>query len=135
MTDGFMEPHPLWEYPSFPLSDVYEIFCLEFDDKSCQKMEETHEKSLEIGLKNAGLLNGVAIWSVLEFDQESYTIDTGLLEKPIKGQHLKWSRDFKQAVHILENKTFVNEDSSTKLNCAIKFEFNSGNFKIEFKTS
>lgn len=143
MTDGFMEPHPLWEYPSFPLSDIYEIFTLDFSENTLDSLGNV-EKCLEMDIKNEGLLNGAAIWYVLEFDDEEENekakntrvgvIDTGLLEAPIKGKHLKWSRDFKQAVHILEKKIEVNENSATKLKCTVKFEIKQASFKIDFKT-
>lgn len=131
MTDGFMEPHPLWEYPSYPISDVYEIFSLEFQNDST---ELVYERSFDLDLINEGLLNGVAIWNAFEFDKDN-TIDTGLLEKPIKNKHLIWSRDFKQAVHILETKTHINENASKKLSCKIRFEIQKGDFSIQFTTN
>lgn len=134
MTDGFMEPHPLWEYPSYPMSSVHEIFSIDFV-KGIE--EDVYEKSIKMRLENEGLLNGVAIWSTLEFDAEDETlkIDSGLIEKPVKNKHLKWNRGYKQAVHILEKKHRIAEAdlSNTSLNCMLTFNVKQGAFNVDFK--
>lgn len=134
-----MEPHPLWEYPSYPLSDVYELFALDFRKTTISGCEE---RTLGIEIKHEGLLNGAAIWYELEFDDEdkndakksAKVVNTGLVEEPVRGKHLKWSRDFKQAVCILENKIQVKEPSKMKLKCILKFKPSQGEFKVDFKT-
>lgn len=134
-----MEPHPLWEYPSYPLSDVFELFTIDFTEAlSNRKIEEICERCVRIDLKHDGILNGVAIWHRLELDDEdeTLTIDTGLIEKPAKNKHLKWSRDFKQAVHIFENKVELKPNTAAvNLDCFIKFETKQGKFNIDFKTN
>lgn len=128
MTDGFMEPHPLWEYPSYPLSKVYEIFEVDFTKRSLNN--ECIEKPIRLDLENEGLLNGVAIWHTIEFDQENI-ISTGLVESPRKNKHLKWTKDYKQAVHILDQKVQVT--CTVSLTCYLKFEPKLGKFNVDFK--
>lgn len=127
-----MEPHPLWEYPSFPLSDPLEIFSFNFE--TSKKVTEPCANTIKIPIKNNGLLNGIAIWHELDYDDE-FCLNTGLQENPKINQHLVWSKDYKQAVHILDKKYEITDSNrdSFKLNCLIKFEPRLGNFDIDFK--
>lgn len=137
MSDGFMEPHPLWEYPSCPLSDSHEIFSFDFVNSS--NLSETINQKIQLPLKNTGLLNGIAIWHVIEYDEQdpSLQINTGLIEDPRQNQHLQWSKDYKQAVHILDGKFEITEMNRDliNLNCFIKFEPKIGKFDVDFKVN
>lgn len=132
--DGFMEPHPLWEYPSKPLSDPVEVFDFNFNS---QGVSEPFKNSLKFKLKENGLLNGFALWHVLELDEDnpSIQINTGLLKSPEIGKNLVWSKDYKQAVHIMDNKIDINDSNRLKswVICNVSFEPILGKFNIDFK--
>lgn len=38
LSDGFTEPHPLWEYPCYPLSDVHELFNIDIGGEIDEKI-------------------------------------------------------------------------------------------------
>lgn len=127
-----MEPHPLWEYPSKPLSNSVEIFAFNFNSKC---VSEPLKKVFEIKLNANGLLNGFALWHVLEFDEDdpSFSINTGLLREPHFGQNLLWSKEYKQAVHIMDKKTEITDFNSSNVFCSVNFEPVLGKFNIDFK--
>lgn len=136
-----MEPHPLWEYPSQPLSDVHEIYRLEFTNAESFKTEEAKcvQKSVKLNLIHPGTLNGVAIWYELDYDENSnntseFKVNTGLLQPPQANRNLVWSRDFKQAVHILDKQYHIDHtnNSTFDFNCLLNFNIKSGSFKLDF---
>jgi len=124
-----MEPHPLWEYPAYPLSDIHEVFNLDFEQHATLTNKIMRKTS--IPLTNPGVLNGVALWHVIEFDKDS-NLNTGILEVPVTGKKILWSKFYKQAVHILDKE--VNSNNQMKVECAINFSPTQGEFKIDFKT-
>ncbi|CAF0727754.1 unnamed protein product [Brachionus calyciflorus] len=132
-SDGFMEPHPLWEYPSYPLSEVYEIFCFNFASSA----NEPVLKTFKFELKSNGFLNGAALWHELDFDENdpSLVINTGLLEKPQNDKYLVWSKNYKQAVHIMDRKVNITEENKNSMYviCTVKFDPKLGNFNVDFR--
>lgn len=67
-SDGFIEPHPLWEYPCYPLSDVHEVFSF---DSLTQNLESSSNVNVQIPVVNKGVLNGIVLWNEIEYDQDS----------------------------------------------------------------
>ena len=70
-SDGFMEPHPLWEYPSYPVTDVHEVFRFDFHK---QGLEADIANEIAMPIKSDGVLNGVALWSKIEYDEEDKSL-------------------------------------------------------------
>ena len=127
-----MEPHPLWEYPCFPLSDIHEIFSFELSNSNC----EDTDKEIKMPFTANGLLNGVALWYSVDFDNnKSLEIDTGILEQTIPNKKLEWSKLYKQAVHILDKKYDINKTNRSHLylSCIVNFKCKEGLFNVDFK--
>jgi hypothetical protein len=124
-----MEPHPLWEYPAYPLSDVHEVFNLDFEP--CTTLTNKIIRKTTISLTNPGVLNGVALWHEIEFEKD-LKLNTGILEEPVVGKKVVWSKFHKQAVHILDKE--INSNQQMKVECTINFNPMQGEFKIDFKT-
>jgi hypothetical protein len=124
-----MEPHPLWEYPAYPLSEVHEVFNLEFEPKTPLTSKIVQKTTMR--LTNSGLLNGIALWHVIEYDKD-FKLNTGILEEPIAGKKIVWSKFYKQAVHILDKE--INSNEQMRVECAVNFNPIQGEFKIDFKT-
>lgn len=120
-----MEPHPLWEYPSVPLSDPFEIFKLVVSSKQDVKVS----KETETDIKLDGLLNGVAMW--YEIDYGEFKLNTGLLEEPQANKNLVWHANYKQTVRILDNKYEIK--SPSKLTCHVDFDVKNAKFDVDFK--
>lgn len=127
-----MEPHPLWEYPSKPLSNSVEVFDFNFNSKC---VSEPFKKNFDIKLSDNGLLNGFALWHVLEFDENdpTFSINTGLLKEPQFGKNLIWSKDYKQAVHLMDKKIQITDFNRSHVICSVSFEPVLGKFSIDFK--
>ena len=128
-----MEPHPLWEYPCYPLSEEHEIFS--YDSKT-QFINKSITSSISIPLIHSGVLNGVALWQIFEYDESdsAFFINSGLKETPHKGHKLDWSQHYKQAVQILDKTYSLDENQENiKLNCEIIFDSTLGKFNIQFK--
>ncbi len=130
-----MEPHPLWEYPCYPLSDVYEIF--EFELKNSFDLNDKIEikKQVVISFKNNGILNGIALWHSVDFEETDSSLNAGLLKEPEANKKLEWSRQYKQAVHILDKKYEINDSNMASLNliCSVNFKCKQGAFSVDFK--
>ena len=73
-SDGFQEPHPLWEYPCKPISLEHEIFSFEFT----QTNKKSIQNEVNMPLVFAGMCNCVAIWQTIEYDKENKLKDTRL---------------------------------------------------------
>ena len=129
-----MEPHPLWEYPCYPLSTVQEIFTVDFENFSSIKSPIT--KEIKLPLINEGLLNGVALWYEIEFD-DNELINGGLLEKPVLNKKLVWTKNYKQAVHILDKKYEINKlnMNNMDLKCVFNFDVKLGKIDFDFKSN
>ena len=127
-----MEPHPLWEYPCKPLSNVHQLFSLEFSKKI--DGSNSIQNKIMIPITNIGILNGIAIWHDLEIDSD-LDIKCGLVDDPKVGQNLLWNKNYKQAVQILDRKYEINEANKDKFKivCIDEFDHTLGKFKIEFK--
>jgi hypothetical protein len=135
-SDGFQEPHPLWEYPNSPLtSKSYEIFKFNFIDSINADMNVI-EKMINIPLEFNGLLNGVAIWHIIDYS-DNFVIDTGLTSNTIsQGTKLNWHIDFKQTVHILDNKLKITDQNKKdiQLLCHVNFKPENGHFQLNIET-
>lgn len=131
-SDGFQEPHPLWEYPCKPLSHAHEIFRFEFDPKTLRKSTQT--KEIEMPLVHEGVLNGVALWQEIVYDHEN-ELNCGLLELPKQNENLVWSMNYKQAVHLFDKKHSINHENKANLSlrCSVKFDIGLGKFNVDFK--
>ena len=70
-SDGFLEPHPLWEYPSNPLSDVHEIFSY---DSQTQNLENSSKFNIPMPITSNGTLNGIALWHEIDYDESDPTL-------------------------------------------------------------
>lgn len=66
-----MEPHPLWEYPSYPLTNVHEVFRFDFVKK---KSEHSIINDVPMPIKSEGVLNGIALWSKIEYDEDDKSL-------------------------------------------------------------
>jgi len=130
-SDGFMEPHPVWEYPCRPLSQVHEIF---FYDEQSQNLENNFETKVDMPLVfGAGELNGVVIWQKVDYDETDVcmSLNTGLVGEVIKGEPLVWSENYKQAVHIMDK--MIGCEGSENVECRVSFNAGLGKFDVRFK--
>ncbi len=128
-SDGFQEPHPLWEYPCKAISLKHEIFNFDF-----KKLNKSLTYEIEMPLIFDGLLNGIAIWQCIEYDADNY-LNCGLLNEPTQDDYLKWSINYKQAVHLFDKKHVVNKETKNGLNlkCIVDFNIDVGKFNLDFK--
>jgi hypothetical protein len=133
-----MEPHSLWEYPSTPLSDVYEIYSFNFaeslDQIDSNKPQLSRETTLK--LKHNGLLNGIVAWHEIHYDNESQVLNTGLLKEPEQNKKLEWNKNYRQAVNILDSKYPISQESISNcmsVKCLVNFELKAGKFNVDFK--
>ena len=79
-------------------------------------------------------LNGVAIWHSIDYGHGCH-VETGLIGEPVAGQPLVWSRDHKQAVHILDKKYDLKNAATAidALVCNVHFDVSVGKFNIDFR--
>ena len=114
------------------MSNSEEIFCLELNEK----IDDRINKEIDIKVNKNGILNGIALWHVINYD-ENFSINAGLLdENPLENNgKLNWNRNYKQAVHILD-KTYKIDDKNIDrffVKCIFNFEPAKGEFKLDFK--
>lgn len=135
-SDCFSEPHPLWEYPCRPLSDVQEIFCY---DSQTQTLANNFKLTLPLPIKYSGDLNGIVMWHKIDYDESdtNLSLNTGLMEDPIEGVNLVWEENYKQAVRILNDSYSVSSDDARmgkfQLNCHLDFNAVKGKFDVDFR--
>ena len=129
LADGFTEPHPLWEYPAYPLSDINEIYSI--DTTLAENLEKKAEViNNKIKLTNPGTLNAVVIWHEIIYENDE-TINTGIIEKPVAKKHIKWSMKYKQGVHLLDRKYKIDEGTAY-INYTINSDLKNGIFDCKF---
>lgn len=84
-----------------------------------------------------GRLNGIAIWHEIiyeENDKLTKSIDTGLVKPPIFGKILQWSYQYKQAVHLLDQKYVIDKEPiRLHIPYSISFDVKNGVFDCNFK--
>jgi protein arginine N-methyltransferase 7 len=131
-SDGFQEPHPLWEYPCKPISLEHEIFSFEFN--RTDNLNKPIKNEVNMPLIFAGKCNGIAIWQSIQYDEEN-ELNCGLLSDPLEQQNLVWSINYKQAVHLFEKKYLIHSENKNKTNvkCSVKFDIELGKFNLDFK--
>ncbi len=129
----------MWEYPSVPLSDEREIFSFNFED-SVKPRKEVINQEIDFDMKHNGLLNGMAMWYEVDYSQDGLDddlkVNTGLLEAPQPATHLDWNKNFRQAVHIFDQKLTIEEANRAefKVKCRVNFDLKAGKFTVDFKT-
>ncbi len=130
-SDGFMEPHPVWEYPCLPLTQVHEIF---FFDEQVQNLENNFSATVNMPLVlGGGELNGVVLWQEVDYDEmdAEMSLHNGLVGEVVRGQRLVWAENHKQAVHILDKSVLVEGGESVE--CRVSFNAGLGRFDVGFK--
>lgn len=95
--------------------------------------KEINEKTVEINeemiISSLGKLNGAVIWHEIDYGDNNL-MQTGLLDEPIEGNKLKWSDQYKQAIHIFDKQY---DTYQKKVQYKIKFNLNEGYFDLKFK--
>jgi hypothetical protein len=129
LADGFTEPHPLWEYPAYPLSDIYEIYSVDVTEP-IEKEANCIKNTIKLNCQ--GNLNAIVIWHELIFDDG--VINTGIVEKPVAKQHIKWSMQYKQGVHLFDRKYKIDENNNEAINVGYKIncDLKNGIFDCRF---
>ena len=65
---------------------------------------------------------------------ENEVLSSGLVDKLVKDEHVKWTFEYKQAVQLLDKPFSINETNMKQhsLECNINYCVAEGNFKIKF---
>ena len=128
-SDGFQEPHPLWEYPCKAISSEHEIFSFDFN-----KTDKNISQVIDMPIVYDGLLNGVALWQTVQYDDEN-ELNCGLIDEIKENENLKWSINYKQAVHLFDKKHLITMNNKSKINlkCIVNFDIEQGKFSVDFK--
>ena len=70
------EPHPLWEYPSYPRSDVHALLTFDFS-KSVQDKDLLDVEGEMVLRERGGPCNGVVLWMEYALTKD-VSVSTGL---------------------------------------------------------
>jgi uncharacterized FlaG/YvyC family protein len=105
---------------------VYEVVEFKLDK---ELNEQTIEIKQEIPIDSSGKLNGAVIWHEIDYGNNNL-IQTGILNEPLEGNQLKWSDQYKQAIHIFDKEY---DSYQKKVQYEIKFNLNEGFFDLKFK--
>lgn len=132
IADGYVEPHPLWEYPAIPLTEDFDILQLNFTT-SLEGIKML-ERDGTIEFCSSGTCNGVAVWMDYSLDN-SRTISTGLMSPPVEGKELRWYPFSKQGVHFFKQPEIVDltdEQRRWKLRHKVTFRPKTGEIELQF---
>ncbi|KAK2140166.1 hypothetical protein LSH36_1457g00024 [Paralvinella palmiformis] len=132
LTDAYLEPQPLWEYPGKPISDQFDILHLDFSRPL--NTIKVIEREGFLPLCTSGTCNGVAVWMDFHLDNTN-TIATGLVKPPMIGQNLQWDIHTKQAVHLFKKPIRIEEGESQnwRLKHRVVFKPKSGELDFKFE--
>lgn len=97
VVDEDVEPQPLWEYPGIALSELAEVFSLDFRDPKA--LSVVQERQLCLTCLKSGTVNGIALWSEFDFG-DGFVINTGPREPPAVGAKVEWDYYTRQGVHL-----------------------------------
>jgi len=134
IADAKVEPHPLWEYPSVPLTDSFGLLQLDFAHPLAGL--RTVNRTGYINFTNPGTCNGVAIW--MEYHHDNKTVfTTGLMSPPKSGQNLEWENNMRQGVYLFKNPVSINPKDAMvpKLRYKVTFKPSTGEFDFAFAIS
>ncbi|VVC36329.1 Hypothetical protein CINCED_3A003755 [Cinara cedri] len=121
ISDGILEEKPLWEYPSKSLSNVYDLFTLNFENIANESNLILKNK-LCVNIENKGTCHGLVCWTDWSLDTENH-ISFGASNK--KTYISEWYPYARQRIYFLntfQNKN-VNSFNSLQsfISCLIKF--------------
>jgi protein arginine N-methyltransferase 7 len=129
IADAYVEPQPLWEYPSTPLTE--QVGLLHFDFTKPLTGLRTVNRQGYINFHNSGICNGVAVW--MEFHHGNKTvITTGLVTPPKAGETLQWEENSRQGVHLLKTPIKVDVTNGAIMRLRYKVTFRPQNGDIDF---
>ncbi|XP_050436521.1 protein arginine N-methyltransferase 7 [Adelges cooleyi] len=125
ISDGILEEKPLWEYPSKALSDVNELFTLNFENIATAS-NLILKNTQSVTIKNEGICHGLVCWLDWSLDNEEH-VSFGTFNN--KENTTKWYAYARQRIYFLNN--FRNVMRGEVINCdAILCK--NGNLLISF---
>jgi len=124
--DQVVEPHPLWEYPCYALSQPEQVIHFDLREKVPQTVK-SFTGNIFIP-ESSTPVNGVALWMEWSLDEDT-VVSGGPVKKVLVGQKVDWDMDSKQGVHLVKNPV-----SCSRMQYKIDFIPNEGDlsFKFEF---
>ncbi|XP_077982657.1 protein arginine N-methyltransferase 7-like [Glandiceps talaboti] len=130
-SDREPEAHPLWEYPSRPLTREIDLMKFDFTKAVTQGTLTT---AGNVTIQSSGVCHGVVIWMEFELDDNT-TVSTGLLQQPVNfTDKLSWDTYTQQAVYFLPNNLTIDINSKqTKLDYTVTFDTKTGDMKFNFQ--
>ena len=98
------------------------------------KTDKNISQVIDMPIVYDGLLNGVALWQTVQYDDEN-ELNCGLIDAIKENENLKWSINYKQAVHLFDKKHLITMDNKSKINlkCIVNFDIEQGKFSVDFK--
>ncbi|XP_054721141.1 protein arginine N-methyltransferase 7-like [Uloborus diversus] len=104
IADTAVEPHPLWEYPCKPVTDVFNLLQVDFQKNS-------YNNNLSISGKQAisskGVCNAVVLWT--DYCFKNSTLKTGPIEDVQPNSYVKWYMNLQQGVYFVQPPVHVSE--------------------------
>uniref|UniRef100_A0A8C4T7X6 Protein arginine N-methyltransferase n=1 Tax=Erpetoichthys calabaricus TaxID=27687 RepID=A0A8C4T7X6_ERPCA len=123
------EPHPLWEYPCWAVSEPKEVMTFDFrhhvpaNELNCQGI---------LQLQREGHCHGVVLWMDYHLTDD-ITVSTGLVQPPNKQDHCKWNLYHKQAVYFFRSALEITEEKICVVDYSLTFKPTSGDITMNFE--
>ncbi|XP_034935175.1 protein arginine N-methyltransferase 7 isoform X2 [Chelonus insularis] len=131
ISDCPVEVHSLWEYPSWALSEPFDIATYKFNEDFNSASGKMY--SGEISISKNGICNGIALWIDWYLDSETIH-STGPLETIIPGEIISWGMCNRQGVYLLKDIKSVTEHDVLKWSFKYRHENdNYFDFKYHFE--
>lgn len=127
MTDSYVEPKPLWEYPCKALGNPVELMSIDFNN-----FEKNFTNSGKMSIEITGNCNGIALWIDWHLDDSNLQkniVSTGSKIQITPGEYIDWDIYSLQGVHLFSKSFNVNTENF--INWENKFEYMDG--KLDFK--
>lgn len=128
VSDGMVEPQPLWEYPCTAMTHPFHMATVDLVSNPKSIATSGH-----VCFESAGNCNGVALWMDFVFDKE-HTVTTGPTETVTPGKKVMWDRFTRQGVYLFDKSSLQHcKDNGTVLTWMLDLNQQTGSIQYTFK--